>query len=166
MHLEPETSMNLLDTIIIVAIFFGITLLVHIVICNLERQRGFMFTGLILGGISTFGCIIYMLYIGQFDIIGPYIFFSAWLFYLMVLINLLNSVTLKMLASLYSTPNGILSSQNFINVFNAKDGLETRLSMLKASKFIEQEGEAIKLTPKSNHLLAIIHRVKVVFSID
>ena len=125
-----------------------------------------MLNGLSLGSISTFGCAVCMLYLGQFDIIGPYILFSAWLFYLMVLINLLNSVTMKMLASLYSAPNGSMNSQEFDQVFNTEDGLETRLSMLHSSRLIQQEGQAIKLTPKAKYLLAIIHRIKAVFSID
>ena len=158
--------MSLSNTLSIAAVFFAITLLVHIVICKLIRPRGFMLTGLLLGVISTFGCATYMLYFGQFDLIGPYILFSAWLFYLMVLINLLNSVTLKMLASLYSAPNGSMNSQEFDQVFNTEDGLETRLSMLHSSKLIQQEGVAIKLTPKAKYLLAIIHKVKAVFSIE
>lgn len=158
--------MSLSNSLIIAAAFFAITLLVHIIICKLFSPKNFMLRGLSLGSISTFGCAVLMLYLGQFDITGPYILFSAWLFYLMVLINLLNSVTLKMLASLYSAPSGSMNSQEFDQVFNAEDGLETRLSMLHSSRLIQQEGYAIKLTPKAKFMLAIIHKVKAVFSID
>lgn len=158
--------MSLSNTLIIAMTFFAITLIVHIVICKLFSPRNFMLKGLSLGRISTSSYAVFMHYLGQFDITGPYILFSAWLFYLMVLINLLNSVTLKMLASLYSAPSGSMNSQEFDQVFNTEDGLETRLSMLHSSRLIQQEGHAIKLTPKARYLLAIIHKVKAVFSID
>lgn len=158
--------MNLLDTLIIAAVFFGITLLAHIAICKLGSSGNFMLKGAVLGCISTTGCAVYMLYSRRFDITGPYILFSAWLFYLMVLINLLNSVTLKMLASLYSAPTGTLSAQDFGHTFNTEDGFETRLAMLHSSKLIQQQGAAITLTPKARYLLAIVHQVKAVLSID
>lgn len=158
--------MNLLDTLIIAAAFFGITLVVHIAICKLGGSGSFMLKGAALGCISTTGCAVYMLYIERFDITGPYILFSAWLFYLMVLINLLNSVTLKMLASLYSAPTGTLNAQDFGHTFNTVDGFETRLAMLHSSKLIQQRGAAITLTAKGKYLLTIVHRVKAVLSID
>jgi hypothetical protein len=158
--------MNLLDTLIIAAVFFGITLLAHIAICKLGSSGSFMLKGAVLGCISTTGCAVYMLYIGRFDITGPYILFSAWLFYLMVFINLLNSVTLKMLASLYNAPSSTLSVQDFAHTFNTEDGFETRLAMLHSSKLIQQRGAAITLTPKARSLLTIVHQVKTVLSID
>jgi hypothetical protein len=157
--------MNLLETLIVTAIFFGITLFVHIFICRLGSAGNFMLKGVFLGCISTTGYAAYMVYMRQFDITGLYILFTIWLFYLMVLINLLNSVTLKMLASLYGIPSGTLSAQDFGNTFNTEDGFETRLAMLHSSKLIQQQGTVITLTSKGRYLLMIVHQVKAVLSI-
>lgn len=158
--------MNLSDTLIIAATFFGSAVLAHIAVCRLGSAGSFILKGAVIGCISTMGCAAYLLYCRQFDIIGPYILFSAWLFYLMVLINLLNSVTLKMLASLYRMPNGTLSTLDFVTAFNMQDGFETRLAMLHSNKLIQQHGTAITLTPKARYLLLMVHQVKAVLSID
>lgn len=158
--------MNLLDTLITATVFFCITLLAHIFICRLGSSANLMLKGVALGSVSSTICAAYMLFSGKFNILGPYILFSAWLFYLMVLINLLNSVTLKMLASLYRAPTGTLSAQDFGNTFNTEDGFETRLAMLHCSKLIEQQGASITLTPKARSLLLVVHHVKTVLSID
>lgn len=157
--------MNLLDILIIAAAFFVITMLVHIAICKLGSSGNFMLKGFVLGCFSATGCAVYMFCTRSLDLTGPYIVFSAWLFYLMVLINLLNSVTLKMLASLYSAPAGTLSAQDFGHVFNTEDGFETRLAMLHTSQLIQIQGATVTLTPKARYLMAIVHQVKTVLSI-
>jgi hypothetical protein len=157
--------MSLIDTLIIAAAFFVFTLFAHIVICRLCSSGNFILKGLALGFFCTAGLVIYMLYTGRFDITGPYIFLSAWLFYLMVMINLMNSVTLKMLGGLYSSPTGFLSVQDISNSFNAEDGFETRLAMLHTSKLIQQKGCTLMLTPKARFLLTIIHQVKSLLSV-
>lgn len=158
--------MNLLETLIIAAAFLAITLLVHIVICKLGSHNNFMLKGFVLGCFSTTCCAVYLICTRRFGLTGPYIVFSAWMFYLMVLINLLNSVTLKMLASLYSAPNGTLCTQDFARTFNIEDGFETRLNMMHSSQLIQIEAEEVMLTPKARCLMAIVHRVKAVLSID
>lgn len=158
--------MNLLNTLTTAAAFFVTTLLVHIAICNLGSSKNFMLKGFALGCFSATGCAIYMFCNRSFDLTGPYIVFSAWLFYLMVLINLLNSITLKMLASLYSSPTGALNTHDFDHAFNTEDGFETRLAMLDSSQFIRLQGTTLTLTPKARYFLSIVHRVKTVLSID
>jgi hypothetical protein len=158
--------MNLLDTLNTAASFFVITLLVHIAICKLGSPRNFMLKGLVLGCFSATGCAVYFYYARSSSLLGPYIVFSAWLFYLMVLINLLNSVTLKMLANLYSAPAGTLSAQDFGLAFNTEDGFETRLTMLHSSQLIHIQGTTVTLKPKARYLMAIVHQVKAVLSIE
>jgi hypothetical protein len=158
--------MNLLITFIIAGTFFVITMLVHIAICNLGNPNNFMLKGLVVGAFGTIGSAFYMLSISNFNIIGPYIVFSAWLFYLMILINLLNSVTLKMLAKLYNSPAGRLSAKDFDQAFNTEDGFETRLTMLHSSKLLNIQGTSLTLTPKSRLLLAIVRQVKIWLSIS
>lgn len=158
--------MNLLNTVQIVIISLTCTILVHIVICRITSLEKFMLKGLLLGIFSTISLGTYLSKLERFDVIGLYLFFTAWLLYLMAFINLLNSATLKMLERLYLEPKDFLYSDDFKLVFNEEDGLKTRLSAMESNGFISQTNHSIHLTAKAQFLLKIVFFLRKIFSID
>lgn len=157
--------MNLPNMISHVVAFFGIGLLVHIAISRLSNSGNFLLKGLAIGCTCTLVFTLYISYNQELSITGIYILFSSWLLYLIILIHVINSVTLKMLAGLYKSPDGSMKNENFAKIFNAKDGFETRLSKLLSSKFIQQCGAEITLTRRAKLLMLIVHKLKTIFSI-
>jgi len=125
-----------------------------------------MLKGLLLGISSCASLGVYFYHQGTVDIIGLFIFFTAWLFYLMAFINLLNSATLKMLEKLHNEPNGFLYADDFEIVFNEEDGLKTRLASMELNGFIAQKNHVIILTSKAQIFLKIIYFLRKLLSID
>lgn len=157
--------MNLLLTLQTALLFYVLAVATHILICRFGGSRHFMPRGVLLGLVTTGALMIYQLVAQQLDLVGLYLFLAAWLLYLMVFINLLNSVTLKMLAHLHANPQGYLPVGAFASVFNANDGLLTRLQMMQTNGLLNHHGEMLHLTPKARSLLRIIALIGRLFSL-
>lgn len=157
--------MNLLLTLQSVLLFYGLAITVHILICRLGGSKHFIPRGVLLGLTATVALMTHQVSEQQLDIVGLYLFLAAWLLYLMIFINLLNSVTLKMLAHLHAHPQGCLPVEAFSAAFNADDGLLTRLQMMQVNSLLEQHADTLKLTTKARTLLKIIAVIGRVFSL-
>lgn len=158
--------MNLLETIKIFICAFVVTVLLHILICRIASSKKFMLNGLIIGIITSAVVVGYFLKLERFDFIALYLFFTSWLLYLMVFINLLNSVTLKMLEKLRGEPKGFLYSYDFDFFVNNEDSLKTRLSSMELNGFIVLNDHSIHLTAKAQNLVRVILFLRYVFSIN
>ena len=157
--------MNLWNTVQIVLLFLVGSVLLHILICQITAPSKFMLKGLFIGITATTILAGYFFKLRQLNLVGLYLFLTSWLFYLMAFINLLNSATLKMLARLYSEPQGFLYSEDFKLAFN-EAGLRSRLETMDLNGFIKHQEQAILLTPKAKLLLKIIFLLRRVLSID
>jgi hypothetical protein len=157
--------MNLLHTLQSVFLFYALTVVAHILICRFDGGKHFMLKGVLLGLLAGSGLLVYQVAVERIDLVGLYLFVAAWLLYLMIFINLLNSVTLKMLAHLHGKQNGRLTVEEFSTAFNINDGLVTRLEMMKENGLLERRGAIFKLTGKSRTLLKIITVVNRLFSL-
>jgi len=148
--------MSLLHALQTVVLLFVATLTLHVLLCRLTGGAHFMPKGVLLGGAATLALLGHQLSAFRVDLVELYLFAAAWLFYLMVLINLLNSVTLKMLAHLHVAPQGSLELAAFDTAFNAEDGLLTRLEMMQGSGLIVAQDGSLLLTAKGHALLRAI----------
>lgn len=157
--------MSLLHTLQSVFLLYAFTVVIHILLCRFGGGKHFMLKAIVLGLVACGALLIYQLKITRFDLIGLYLFLAAWLLYVMIFINLLNSVTLKMLAYLLDQQNGSLPVEEFRNAFNVDDGLLTRLEMMRENGLLEQRGEVLNLTRKSRILLKIIMAINRLFSL-
>jgi hypothetical protein len=157
--------MNLLLVLQTVILLFAVTLTLHVLLCRLTGGAQFMPKGVMLGGGATLALLGYQLSAFRLDLVELYLFAAAWLFYLMVLINLLNSVTLKMLAYLHTAPQGSLNVAAFDAAFNAEDGLLTRLAMMQGSGLIVAQDGGLFLTARGRTLLGTIRLFGRPFSI-
>lgn len=158
--------MSLSHVLQTVVLLFVVTLALHVLLCRLTGNARFMPKGGVLGGAATLALLAYQLSAFRLDLVELYLFSAAWLFYLMVWINLLNSVTLKMLAYLHPAPQGSLGVAAFYAAFNAEDGLLTRLEMMQASGLVVAQDGGLLLTAKGRALLRTIRLFGRPFSIE
>jgi hypothetical protein len=157
--------MNLLATLQSVLLVYVLAVLAHILMCRFGGGKHFMPRGVLLGIAATGALLIHQIARQQLDLLGLYLFLAGWFLYLMIFINLLNSVTLKMLAHLHAAPQGCLPIEAFSAVFNADDGLLTRLHMMQVNGLVDGHNDALQLTPKARTLLHIIGAIGRVFSL-
>lgn len=158
--------MNLTSSLEISCIFFIFYLLLHLIICRISSNSFFMKIGLSLALVFVGILIIYEIYINKFDLVSIYLLFTLCLSYLMFFINLLNSVTLKMLAELAKSSNGQLASEQFDHFFNSENGINSRLNAMKKNGFFIEKDDSLLLTNKSILLINIITIIRKIFSID
>jgi len=123
-----------------------------------------MLKGLLLGIAANLGLLIFLVTQKNFDIVAIYLLGTGWLAYLMLFINLLNSVTLKMLEALGNEASGVLPKEAFNKFFNEEDGLNTRLDSLSLNEFIIKKEDNIRLTSKAQFMLGIIFMLRKIFN--
>jgi hypothetical protein len=157
--------MSLLLCIQSALLIFTTALIIHFLICRFFGNKNFILCGIILGVIGIVTLLTYQIIMRQLDIISVYLFFAAWLIYLIIFINLLNSVTLKMLAYLNASQEHSLPSKAFSTAFNIDDGLHTRFHMMQLNGLVRKHGNVIYLTFKANIFLKIINTIGQVFSL-
>lgn len=156
--------MNLLETAIYSAGFASAMFVLHILICNLGRGNGFI-KGFLIGVGGAIAYLVATLKYSTFSLLGFYLLVSLWLFYLMVFINVLNSVTLKMLSAIYKSPNASLATGDFETIFNSVEGLESRIQMMTSSGMILREGAHWSLTRKAKWIISGVRLVKKLLNI-
>ena len=156
----------MLESLCLSLCFFVVTVIVHIVISRVSSTEKFMLKGLLLGGVS----VLILLGLGvknqKIDILALYLLGTGWLAYLMFFINLLNSVTLKMLEALAGAVSESLPSSDFNRFFSKDEGLNSRFDSLEKNKFIIYHDKKIVLTPKSNFMVFVISILKKLFSMN
>ena len=154
------------DTIIFAFKFFATAVVTHILVCRLAPSGKFMFNGLLVGFFSLALACAWEFKIGRADFLALYMLLTAWLAYLMFFINLLNSVTLKMLERLAEAPGGNLSGEEFNNIFNEESGIKARLADMDKNGFIKIEVEHITLTNKARQFLKMIFLARKILSVN
>lgn len=158
--------MSLVNTCFNSLSFFLWTLIAHILLCRIANKKKFLSKGL---GLGIFVSLIYIACIflnPDFNLIGLYLFFTLWITYIAVFINMLNSITLKMLENLYLNPSENNKKKIISKSFNSKRGFESRLLMLKDNKFINYKNNVINLTAKGKWLLKIIKFIQNILLIN
>ncbi len=146
--------------------FFTAAVFIHLLICTYTGGNKFMQKGLLTGLAVTAAAAVWQYSTGPLDPVSLYLVITLWLAYLIFLINLLNSVTLKMLARLAQEPSGALDEEAFRNLFNEETGIKLRLEDMRANGFIRQDGENLRLTEKAGLLLRTVFLIRKILSID
>lgn len=145
--------------------FFAIAIACHILLCRVTGKGRFILKGLVLGLLTGVAQVLYQYQRGTPDIVSLYIFMSLWLSYLICFINLLNSVTLKMLERIADSQTGRLHFNDLGSFFNEDDALKARIDAMTANNFISHVNEGLVLTMKGTVLASIITIIRSIFSI-
>ncbi|MFT6069542.1 MAG: hypothetical protein ACJAT2_000990 [Bacteriovoracaceae bacterium] len=153
------------NSLVITTQFFLSAVMIHLITCRFSSSR-FMFKGLILGVITVISFAFFQFRAGKVDLVSLYLLGTAWLGYLMFFINLLNSVTLKMLAALSESKNETLLNSDFNSFFSEENGLHSRISLMIENGFLETKGNGLILTPRSKLMVWCINLLRKVFAME
>lgn len=157
--------MTLGATFLTALLFFLPAIAVHLAICRLTPGGKFMLNGLLTGAFFSAAAGAWSATRGSPDPVLVYLVFTSWLMYMMFFINLINSITLKMLEHLAAAPAGELRAEAFKKIFNAEKGIHSRLEDMRANGFID-EGETLLATEKAKRLLRTVRLIRKALSID
>lgn len=156
----------MLTALTVSASFFTAAAVTHLLVCVLTGGNRFLLKSLPLGLIFLAVMAAFEYRAGAVNIVSLYLAATLWLAYLMFFINLLNSVTLKMLARLAEAPGGAMDEAGFRAVFNEETGVKARLEDMRANGFIKLEGENLGLTGKAAPVLKAVFLIRKLLSID
>ena len=157
--------MTLLTAFTTASALFCAGALLHLAVCRATRTKMFMQNGLLTGLAPILGACLVQYRAGRFDPVLFYMVVTLWLAYLMFFINLLHSVTLKMLENLAASPAGKLRACDFAQIF-AGDAINYRLKAMKNNRFIKEEKAALSITPRGRLLLATVKTIRKILSIE
>lgn len=150
----------MLATLFTAVYFFACGVLAHLALCWLVPSSKFMRDGLLTGFCTLLSAVIWQFRSGAADPVALYLLLTAWLAYLMFFINLLNSVTLKMLERLALSEGGSLRDSDFAAVFNEESGLRARLGDMRANGFITAGASGLALTSKARIFLSVVSLIR------
>jgi len=158
--------MTMLSTLTAATAWFTAAAFAHLLICLFTGAGRYMLKGLSTGFVFFILAAAWQHRTGAADLIALYLIIALWLAYLMFFVNLLNSVTLTMLARLAHEQSGAMEEAGFHDLFNEETAIKTRLADMLANGFIRSQGDNIILTPKAGLLLNIVFLIRKILSID
>ena len=148
------------------ATFFAVGLALHILLCRFTGQNRFMLKSLVLGLLIGILLLIYQYQYRKLDIVSLYLFTALWFSYLICFINLLNSVTLRMLDDIANSPSMKLHYNDFDFYFSEEDALESRIKAMEVNNFITRDRDVVKIEIKGSMLATIIIIIRKTFAIS
>jgi hypothetical protein len=154
------------ESLISVSAFFFVTLLVHIAICWIASPGRFLLKGLATGVAGTMALAVFRSTSANSWLLETYVLFSAWIFYMMAFMNLLNSVTLRMLLLLCTAPQLTLEKHSLGGVLNDSNGFDTRFDLMEKNGLIERDGGALRLTRHGQLLAVAVEAARMLLATD
>lgn len=151
------------ESIILTFQFFLGAVFMHLLLCRVSASR-FMFKGLGIGLLAVLLMIFFQFQKKEIDLISLYLLGTGWLAYLMFFINLLNSVTLKMLSALSESRNEVLLNTDFDNFFSEENGLASRIDSMIENGFLESRNDELSLTSRSLFMVWCVSLLRKIFS--
>jgi len=158
--------MTMWATLTVSVTFFAAAAAAHLLLCAFTGGSRFVLKSLLTGFIFLALAAAWEYRSGALDFVSLYLYATAWLAYMIFFINLLNSVTLKMLACLAEAPDGAMEETGFLTIFNEETGINTRLRDMTANGFIKLEDGRLSITGKAGILLETVFLIRKFLSID
>ena len=145
-------SVSPAEAIRIAVYWFCAGVFLHLILCRLTGTPKYMAKGLASGFLLTLCLIAWQIFRKSVNLAVIYYLFTLWLAYLMFFVNLLNSVTLKMLDHL-ALKGGQLDAEGFKAVFGGNDGIRSRMEAIKRNGFLKEKKDGIEITAKGRFLV-------------
>jgi len=124
----------------------------------------YMAKGLFSGFLLVLGLILWQISQKSINLAVIYFVGTLWLAYLMFFINLLNSITLKMLDFLAKN-GGELDSYGFKAIFGGDSGISSRIEAIKRNNFLKEENGQLKITERGKILVYSIRFFRKIIGI-
>jgi hypothetical protein len=88
-----------------------------------------------------------------------YYVLTLWLAYMMFFVNLMNSVTLKML-DFMAKRGGTLAADDFSQIFGSDSAIVSRLEAIKRNNFLRLENGRLYITTKGRTLVSAVRIIR------
>lgn len=138
--------------------------LIHLAICRISGAGKYMAKGLFCGFLLVFIMILCHICKKTVNLAVIYYVFTLWLAYMMFFVNVMNSITLKMLSFL-AERGGTLDGDDFKAVFGGNSGVSARLSAIKANNFLREKDGILKITAKGRILVSCLVLLRKIIGI-
>lgn len=145
--------MTLLHTLLLASLFTALSCAAHLLVCRFTRGRRLMTVALGTGAFFFTAACSYQYFDRRFDPVLLYLVPTLWLTYMVFLINMVNSVTLKLLHVLAEAPGGRLEAGSFAAALRGDAGIAPRVEAMIANGLVVPAGGALSLTPRGRLLL-------------
>jgi len=138
----------------------------HWLVVRLCVRTGFVRNGFIFICIAGLALLPVALRQGPVGFVFFYINLAIlWNLYMIFLINLMNSVSLRMMTEIARSPARALSSEEIAAVYSDEEAFESRVQGLVNARFLQSTGKQLVLTPRGKALARLLTVIRGVFGI-
>ena len=149
------------------ALCFASAVLVHLLFVRLVCGTAFVRNGYIFVSIVGVGLLPVALRLGLLGVAFFYLnLVILWNLYTIFFINLMNSVSLRMMVEIENSPTRALSAEELQALYSDEEALQSRLRGLVSNGFLKEEGPELALTRKGKAFAAILAAVRKLLGIE
>jgi hypothetical protein len=146
---------------------FASLVLVHLLFVRVVSRAAFVRNGYLFVSIVGAGLLPLALRLGMLGAAFFYLNLAIlWNLYTIFLINLMNSVSLRMMVEIDNSPAQALSAEEIQALYSDKEALQSRLRGLVSTGFLKEEGRDLVLTRQGQTLARILAAIRRLFGIE
>ena len=120
----------------------------HLVVLRFTSSRWFLALGLLLGAaVGAVGAIRIAPSGAGYALVALFVFGTLWFVYLVVLVNVQNSVTLRIVREIARSPVASASQGELDAAFPDEAALESRIAAMERNRLVAREGDDIAVRP-------------------
>lgn len=139
--------------------WFSAGVFVHLIICRIAGTPKYMARGLACGFLLMLCLAVRQICTHTVNIVVLYYVLTLWLAYMMFFVNLMNSVTLKML-DFMAKRGGTLAADDFSQIFGSNSAIVSRLEAIKRNNFLRLENGRLYITTKGRTLVSAVRIIR------
>lgn len=147
---------------------FTAAVLGHLLLTQVVHSRHYVRNGYLVAVVACVASLPLLAPLGALARVFVYLQFAIlWNLYLVFFINLMNSVSLRMMIEIRQSSSGSMSLTQLQGVYSDGDALEARLHALMQNGFIREPGpQGFTLTPRGLILARVLAVSRWCFGID
>ena len=147
-------------------LFFGYVLL-HLLFTRLTHGQAFVRNGYLFIMVMSALTAVAIAPCGWLFVVVFYLFtVILWNLYLTFFINLMNSVSLRMMVEIDQAPGQTLSSTELLDLYSDEAAFESRLQEMAGSGLLRFAGDQLVLTGKGQLLARGLTLIRRIFGIE
>jgi len=148
-------------------VFFVGVVGVHWLLVRLWRNGPFLIGGYAVFGVASLLAGPVVIAAGLVPVVCFYLAATIlWNLYLIFFINLMNSVSLRLMIEIDAAPNRTLTADQLIDVYSDDQAFENRLRGLCSAGLLERDGNELVLKPRGLALARSVGLIRKLFGID
>lgn len=149
------------------ALCFALGVAVHWLMLHLRRGLPFIVSGYAVWLSLALGALPVAWRVGASGLIGFYLTWVVlWNLYLVFFINLMNSVSLRMMIEIHGAPDRQLSRDDLLACYTDEEALHSRLEGLVRTGFAQWAGPSLVLTARGRSFAALLSVIRRLFGIE